>query len=202
MPTGYTADLYEGKDVTFEDFVMGCSRAFGALMSLRDEPNASIPDEFKVGKYYYNDVEEAKSSLAKVEALTLNEAAERASKDYTENVASYEKNIERGNDIAKKYNDMLQKVNSWEPPTTEHFELKKFMIEQLELSIEADGMGMINYYENALSNLTALSAEEYKEKEIENAKESLKYAEENLACELEVTKSRTEWVTALRNSLS
>lgn len=200
MPTGYTADLYEGKDVTFEDFAMGCSRAFGALISLRDEPNASIPEAFKVDKSYYNAVEEAKSNLAKVEALTLNEAAERASKDYTETIKSYESAIERRKNIAEKYNDMLQQVISWEPPTTEHFELKKFMIEQLELSIEADGA--INYYENALSNLTALSAEEYKEKEIENAKGSLKYAEENLARELETTKSRTEWVTALRNSLS
>ena len=50
MPTGYTVALYEGKDVTFEDFVMGCSRAFGALISLRDEPNAPIPEEFKVSE--------------------------------------------------------------------------------------------------------------------------------------------------------
>ena len=200
MPTGYTADIYEGKDVTFEDFAMNCSRAFGALISLRDEPNASITDEFKVDKYCYNAVEEAKSKLAKVEALTLNEAAERASKDYTETIKSYESAIERSKNIVKKYNDMLQKVNDWEPPTSEHFGLKQFMVEQLESSIEADSM--LNYYENALANLTALSAEEYKEKEIENAKVSLKYAEENLARELETTKSRTEWVTALRNSLS
>ena len=38
MPTGYTLDLYNGKDITFEEFVLKCARAFGALIDMRDEP--------------------------------------------------------------------------------------------------------------------------------------------------------------------
>ena len=38
MPTGYTIDLYEGKEVTFEEFVMKCARAFGALISVNYPP--------------------------------------------------------------------------------------------------------------------------------------------------------------------
>ena len=44
MPTGYTYDLYDGKDIEFPDFVMKCARAFGALIEIRDDPmDAAIP---------------------------------------------------------------------------------------------------------------------------------------------------------------
>jgi len=44
MPTGYTAEIYEGeKEVTFEKFALTCARAFGACITIRDEPmSASI----------------------------------------------------------------------------------------------------------------------------------------------------------------
>lgn len=37
MPSGYTSDIYHGKDVTFKEFALKCARNFGALMHMRDE---------------------------------------------------------------------------------------------------------------------------------------------------------------------
>lgn len=82
MPTGYTADLYDGKDVSFEGFALNCARAFGALVSLRDEPDAEIPDEFKVDEYYVKKFEEAKEELEKAESMTDEEFAEDAKQFY------------------------------------------------------------------------------------------------------------------------
>lgn len=36
MPTGYTADLME-KGMEFKPFVLQCARAFGALITMRDD---------------------------------------------------------------------------------------------------------------------------------------------------------------------
>ena len=52
MPTGYTATLME-KGQTFQEFIMGCARAFGALIEMRDSPNdAPIPDKFEPSDYH------------------------------------------------------------------------------------------------------------------------------------------------------
>lgn len=37
MPTGYTSPLYEGKEISFEQFALRCARNFGALVMMRDE---------------------------------------------------------------------------------------------------------------------------------------------------------------------
>jgi hypothetical protein len=46
MPTGYTAPIADG--MTFEQFALGCARAFGALVTMRDEPSdAPIPERLE-----------------------------------------------------------------------------------------------------------------------------------------------------------
>ena len=37
MPTGFTSEVAERDDFTFQDFVWKCVRAFGAFMHMRDE---------------------------------------------------------------------------------------------------------------------------------------------------------------------
>ena len=43
MPSGYTSDIYNGKEVTFKDFALGCARAFGACVMQRDDPADEKP---------------------------------------------------------------------------------------------------------------------------------------------------------------
>jgi hypothetical protein len=63
MPTGYTAKLVESGQ-TFEEFVLTCARAFGALIELRDEPlDAPIPETLEPHSYYAEAVVEAKKRL-------------------------------------------------------------------------------------------------------------------------------------------
>lgn len=38
MPTGYTDKIYRGEPQTFPEFAARSARAFGALISMRDEP--------------------------------------------------------------------------------------------------------------------------------------------------------------------
>jgi len=70
MPTGYTATLME-KNQTFPEFIMGCARAFGALIMMRDDPNdATIPDKFEPSDYHAKGIIKAREKLAKLKAMT------------------------------------------------------------------------------------------------------------------------------------
>jgi hypothetical protein len=37
MPTGYTCDVQNGKVTELKDYLLDCSRGFGALIHMRDE---------------------------------------------------------------------------------------------------------------------------------------------------------------------
>ena len=53
MPTGYTYYIENGNITTAKDFIMLCTRAFGALISMRDEPlSTPIPQEIKADTQY------------------------------------------------------------------------------------------------------------------------------------------------------
>ena len=50
MPIGYTSKLHDG-DQPFNEFIMSCARAFGALVTMRDDPNDAPIPEFEVSEY-------------------------------------------------------------------------------------------------------------------------------------------------------
>lgn len=55
MPTGYTAAVCDGKITEFPAFALQCARAFGALITMRDDAmNAPIPEEIKPDTSYYD----------------------------------------------------------------------------------------------------------------------------------------------------
>ncbi len=59
MPTGYTAAVQNGTVTRFADFAMNCARAFGALVELRDEMDAPIPDTFKPSTHHSESLKKA-----------------------------------------------------------------------------------------------------------------------------------------------
>lgn len=76
MPTGYTAKLHNGEEQTFPEFVMSCARAFGALITMRDDPaDAEIPDEFKPSDYHVRELEKARERLSEVEGWTFDQVS-------------------------------------------------------------------------------------------------------------------------------
>ena len=62
MPTGYTADVIE-KDISFREFALKCMRAFGALVSFRDDDSSKIITEVPLSDYHKKALEKAKKDL-------------------------------------------------------------------------------------------------------------------------------------------
>lgn len=197
MPTGYTSIVADNENFTFPEFAMRCARNFGALIMMRDEPlNAPIPEKFEPSDYEKNEYEKAKAAY---ENFIVNPPSdEDLEKQYNEYVAhetelfaaaSADKDIKRG-----RYNAMLLEVLKWQPPTPEHEGLKKFMIDQLQDSIDFD----CREYQPVISD-----REEYiaRNRSGEYLKEELDFYEKRWHEEIERTNSRNKWLKELRESL-
>jgi len=194
MPTGYTLDLYDGKDLTFEEFVLKCARAFGALIDMRDEPmDAPIPERFEPSDYHLKELIKAKKRLKEIKKWDEEKAEQEAERAYREALKEREEFIKKNKLIRKRYEDMLSKVQKWKPPTIEHESLKQFMIQQLVESIE---------YDCFIPEMPQrLSGEEYKEQQIKKALSDIDYHEREYAEEVNRVYERNKWLLSLRESL-
>lgn len=196
MPTGYTADLHDGKDVTFREFALKCSRAMGAAIMQRDEdPNVEIKLR-TVEDYYYENVEKARTALAKALSRSTEYWDEEQQREIQEAREYRWKHLEDKTSLEERYNAMLAEVRAWNPPTSEHEGLKKFMIEQLESSIDFD---CIDWTPEVPERLDVA---EYADKKIASLASSYKHAVDNLAKEQERVAEQNAWVIALKDSLA
>jgi len=199
MPTGYTAEIQKG--ITFKQFALTCARAFGACIEMRDDPfDAPIPDKFEPSDYDVKALKKAEDELRLYSKMSPEYAQTLATEDYRKEVARLKKALKDVKEIIRKYQDMLDQVREWVPPTAEHIGMKDFMIEQIESSIKFDGME--DYYEKALVELKPLSGKQWVTNRIEDAIRDIKYHSKELEEEKRRAEERTSWIKALRESLT
>lgn len=195
MPSGYTADLYEGKPITFEKFVLTCARAF--MYSMRDLPlDASIPDPVeKVDSHHLDGIKDAKRDIAKYNKMTVAEAAEKLKKQSEQSAREREKWIKNAKAIRDRYDDMMLKVNKWKSPT-ELESLKEFMVKQLTESIKFD-CAILDRNEKE----DKTTPKQYLKMLRDMAKRELEYHTESYNKEVDVAKKNAEWVRVLKTSV-
>lgn len=194
MPTGYTAPIYEGKEITFPEFAMQCARAFGALITMRDEPaDAPVPEDFTPDTYHSRELAKARASLADMQSWDDGRWEREAAKAYTEAVAYARKRNAESAALRQRYEAMLAQVQAWEPPSADHRELKTFMTEQLAKSVECD------CWEADVP--VAIAASEYRNQQIAAAQRSVEYHAREHDAEVFRAIGRSEWLRDLRASL-
>lgn len=195
MPTGYTADIKDG--ISFEEFVLNCAKAFGACISMRDLPSGTpIPQKFQPSLYNATALAKAQEELRRLEDMPEAEAIALRTAEYQEEERSRLKRLEENKKQLEAYRAMLDKVKAWTPPSTEHLELKSFMVKQLEESIKFDDM--TKYYSEPT---LLLRIHDYMKAKEDKAKADIKYHQEKHAEELQRTEERNLWISQLRESL-
>ena len=198
MPTGYTSILEKG-NVSFEQFVMQCARAFGACVTMRDDDfDKSIPNEFKPSTYHLKEIKNINEEIKKVKAMSVQEAAKASQKEYYDEVKSYKRYISKADRLRKIYEDMLKKVNDWKAPG-DICKLKEFMIEQLTGSIDNDCNTI--YYMEEIRKLKLMTGSEWKENKIRGWERDLKYHIKENDEEIDRVAGRNKWIRELRQSL-
>lgn len=188
MPTGYTAIIADGVD--FQTFVMKCARAMGALITMRDDPDsAKIPEKFEPSDYHPKEIKKAQAMLAQLSKMSLKQSQHAAQKSYEDELTRRQLRISEDGILRQKYNEMLNKVRAWQPPSPDHIEFKKFMIGQIEGSIKQD-CSLLAYYRS--QPIPLLTAQEWLKKEQDQALRDLEY---------HIRASSRTWVQQLRKSL-
>lgn len=198
MPTGYTANIENG--ISFNEFILKCAKAFGACITMRDDPlDTPIPEKFEPSNYYKEKLEESKENLNKLQQMSLSDAFLESQKEYSDSIKYNKNSIKKKKDLLNKYNKMLDNVVKWIPPSNDHIELKNFMTQQINDSIKFDCN--IEYYERELKNLKLLSGKDWLKKRIKIVEEDIIYFTKEYEKELKNFNGKNLWVKQLRDSL-
>ena len=197
MATGYTHPVKDGKITTLKDFAYLCARNFGALATLRDDAlTTNIPDEIAPNTKHHDEaIAGAKAELARLRGMSSKERR-------TGFIAACEevarKNVElAANDrqAQLRYNEMRRLVAAWKPPSADHEGIKRFMLEQLEMSIKHDCPD--DPYRFSVPE----SAESWWSERVRSESETLAYHENARTEEIKRAAERTKWIKALKASL-
>lgn len=190
MPTGYTAQIYNGHPVTLRDFAFGCARAFGALVHMRDAPmDAPIPAKIEPDiAYHEEELRVARTRFTHLLALDdAGIAAECVSHNREQRERYEEHQLEIGR-LRASYNALLEETRR-HPFPKELESLREFMIQQLERSMEYDC-----YDWNPPIPMTP---EEYRTMELGKARNDITYHTDEIIKEMDGAARRNEWLQAL-----
>ena len=195
MPTGYTAEVQKG--ISFDKYALNCARAFGALVTMRDEPsNKEIPEKLEPSDYHLKAKEKAENKLASLNGLTSEDVSKKALDKFKADELYRADKLKEEAVIEARYNEMLTKAKSWVSPSKDHDKLKEFMVSQLEESIKFDCGS--SYYEKPTVKTTG---DRWRSEQIEQANKDIAYHVKNYREEVERTDNRNEWINLLRNSI-
>ena len=136
MPTGYTAGILDGTTKDFNQFAKHCSRAY--IMHLRDEPMDSEYKKREVSDYHTKAIEKAKTELKQADSLSDEELIIQEKNRLIESKKYHLESKEKDELNKIKMDSFLEKAKQYVPPTENHQGIAKFMIEQLEKTIEFD----------------------------------------------------------------
>jgi hypothetical protein len=196
MPTGYTYKLVE-QGQSFPEFATQCARAFGACVMMRDDdPNTPIPEKFEPDPYHANKIVERKKELADLQRMTAEERDQFGQMRKAEAVKKILDGMAKDSAEDARIDEMMGHVNAWNPPTPEHEDLKKFMLDQLTIS--RHGLG---FYQKRLKEIEGRTPAGFYADALEGAQQGLTYAIEANQKEIERAKARTDWIQKLRASL-
>ena len=195
MPTGYTYEVQEGKITTLEDFAKHCGRAF--LWQARESNEKDlvklVESETTIA-YYEKQLKESTELLEKLVSLSDEEWEAKYASEEKKRVAYEDEYNKRKATELLNYTSMLEKVRDWTPPTPKHEEMKKFMIDQLEKSIEFDCQG--KYWRDK-----PVPYDQWRKNTFERAQERVIQVQNDLKLHIQRKEEFLEWVNQLLNSV-
>jgi hypothetical protein len=195
MPTGYTADVADGKVTDLKTFALRCARGMGALVMMRDDPwDKPIPARFEPSDYHTKLLAEKEAEYAEIFALTLDQSNDRAMQDHVEWQEGRARYFAGKDEQRDRYNAMIAKVEAWEGSPEG---LKGFMLDQLRESVRFDAPSDREYYVGEPS----LDGAEWRSKRLTELLREIAYSEKAVAEELERTAGRNGWIAQLHASL-
>lgn len=139
MPTGYTVHIKDGDITTGKDFLKLCLRNFGVAINMRDEPlSKPVPIQFEPNPYYKKDYEETVEIRNKYRQMTFEEAKKELIEKHKKDIESTRKSLDKYIAEDERYMKVRDEIEKWIPPTSEHENIKKFALNQIDISLNTD----------------------------------------------------------------
>ena len=175
---------------------MQCARAFGALITMRDDSfDAPIPDEFQPSDYNLKRLEESREKLLELQKMSQEEVERQCVDDYSQAVLERKKYKTIQTLENNRLESMAARVRDWVPPSANHSEMKSFMLDQIRIS--KHDIDSIDRY----SPIKKLTPKEWYDDQLKNVQKDIGYHAAAHEKEVERTKGRTLWIKQLRESL-
>ena len=202
MPTGYTAYIQDGEITTGKEFLKLCARAFGVAVDLKEESlDVPTPSHFEPDPYYEKRYKESLDFKEKVHHMTFEETKNYMISKFNNNKSDAERCLKSYKQEDEKYLKVREEVKKWIPPTPEHEELKKFCLEQIDMSLNT---GLYKWCEDDI-NKELDTSDEAVENYITDLKDfadkQVKRAYDNWQKELKRIAERNQWMKQFLDSL-
>jgi len=204
MPTGYTAGIIDGEITTFEQFATQCSRAFGATIHMRDNPLDSPYEPRTPSQYYVNSLQSQREKLEETKTMTDEAIVRDFVNLLNDSLKYHERELEKTRVNLRRLNSIMESAKSWVPPTEDHEGVRDYMIDQLEITIKADGDPSyhVNKIVQAKKELEeGIDPKVYREERIKEIEDRISYYEVEVQKELERCKDSNEWMDKFLESI-
>ena len=203
MPTGYTAHIEDGEITTGKEFLRLCTRAFGIAIDVKDEPlSTPTPSSFEPSPFYKESYDRALNKLEELNKMTFEEAKIQMRADYEKRISDYKVYAERETAMNEKYAKVRKEVEEWIPPTEEHEGIKKFALEQIDMSMTKQKY-IDGYLEKTKEEFddSDEAVQNYINDIIDYYQRDIERSYKSWQEELERTRSKNEWMKKFLESL-
>ena len=180
MPTGLTAEIYEGKKLTLREFALRCAKQFSPAYSYEGDLPLDKPPVLKASDYYKLAIKRTDEKLTRLEHLRkhIDEAEHIIEQERQDFILREEKRSKLLTELKQRYDTWIAEVEGWKVPE-EYKYLKDFMLEQLRESKRFDCTNV------HIQEPQQMSAEEWLNDNFKHVYENLAYYREQLDEETE-----------------
>jgi len=206
MPTKYTEMFSldrdnDGKDYTFEDYVLRCAKKFILITKTKGYPiDEPFPDIFYPNEEYLNKLEETVKERRRIMEIDFEELYKERGRDLEDRRKRYSKELSHATAQEHRYNDILTIINNWNVPGSSYYDLKEFMMDELKYSLKIDVKKPVDCT-NEIEYELNMSIEDYKNYLLTRLSDEIIKYEEAWQEEIERVKKANEWLKTLRLSI-
>lgn len=200
MPSYYTSDIYEGKNVSFQDFALKCARQFGAFVHMNEEDPDSTLTRHMVSDYYKNNLRETENEFA----LFLKASREQREKmfeiEMEKELKHYKEKIKEEKELKEKYQALLEQAKAYKPPTKEFNNYKDYMLNQLNQAIKFDCSNE-RWYLAQIASVEAETFDIWEQEKMDLYNSKITYYKESYKKEMDSVYKKNQWIDLLYESL-
>ena len=184
----YASYIQDGIIINGKDFLKICTRSLGIASDIRDEPlSVPTPTHFEPNPTYEKHYKTAVYIRDKHKQITIEEARRDLIKRHNERVEDAKYCLGKYKADDAKYQKIKSEILKWIPPTSEHENLKKFALEQIDTSMNTDVYKYLEEIINEKLDISNAAVQAY----IDELNE---YYEEDVARSYKRWQEELEWV--------